>query len=151
MTHTFNCMFHTGSLPSFLCFLHVLYWPLFSFTSFFFFTFRTGPTFFHLHGFYMFRTGPLFSFTGFLQGFKRSISELAVAFGRIIYTFLHGLVKLFTCFCFFFFYNGRYCKSAHNISSPVFTCSSNNACQKRQCKSVFTEHLPVVSKAVNFL
>ena len=85
-------MFHAGSLFSFTCFLHVSY----------------RFAFFHLHVFYMFHTGPHFSFTcfftcflqapffpftWFLQGFKRSISRLRIAFGRIIYTFFTGLSK----------------------------------------------------------
>ena len=117
-------MFHTGPLFSFTCFLHVSY----------------KPPFFHLHGIYMFHKGSLFSFTWFLQGFKHSVSRLFVAFGRIIYKLFTWLSKVL----------GRYCKSVWKILQ-VFTCSSNNHCQTRQCKSVFTEHLHAVLKAVNFL
>ena len=85
-------IFHTG--------------PLSSFTCFFFTCFMQAP-FFHLHAFYMFHTGPLFfiyaflhvsykpffPFTWFLQGFKRSISRLCVALGRIIYIFFKRFSK----------------------------------------------------------
>ena len=40
-----------------------------------------------------FLKAPFFPFTWFLHGFKRSISRLRVAFGRIIYTFFTGLSK----------------------------------------------------------
>ena len=104
---SFTCfffyIFHTGPLSSFTCFftcfmqapffhffLHVSYTSAF-FHLLVFYMFHTGPIF-HLHVFYMFLTCPLFfPFTWFLQGFKRSISRLRVAFGRIIYTFFTGL------------------------------------------------------------
>ena len=99
-------IFHTGPLSSFTCFLHVSCRPPFFiymlFTCFIqvrffficmFFTCFIQAPIFHLHVFYMFLTCPLFPFTWFLQGFKRSISRLRVAFGRIIYTFFTGLSK----------------------------------------------------------
>ena len=70
-------MFHTGPL----------------FFIYMFFTCFIQARIFHLHVFYMFLKAPLFPFTWFLQGFKRSISRLRVAFGRIIYTFFTGLSK----------------------------------------------------------
>ena len=122
-TGFFFYIFHTGCLFSFTCFLFLF---VFLFVCFFFTYFIQDPFlhlhvflhvsykppffiymiftcfiqahFFLLHVFYMFLTGPLFSFTWLLQVFKRSISRLCVAFGRIIYTFLQGLVKPFTCF-----------------------------------------------------
>ena len=74
-------MFHTGPL----FFIYML------------FTCFIQARIFHLHVFHMFLKGPLFSiymvFTWFLHGFKRSISRLRLAFGRIIYTFFTGLSK----------------------------------------------------------
>ena len=102
----FFYIFHTGPLSSFTCFLHVSCRPpffiymlftcfiqvrFFSFTCFLHVSYR--PPFFIYMFFYMFLTCPLFPFTWFLQGFKRSISILRVAFGRIIYTFFTGLSK----------------------------------------------------------
>ena len=75
--HVFFYIFHTGHLSSFTCFLHVSY----------------RPPFFIYMFFICFLHAPFFPFTWFLQGFKRSISRLRVAFSRIIYTFFTGLSK----------------------------------------------------------
>ena len=55
--------------------------------------FHIGPLFFIYMFFTCFLKAPFFPFTWFLHGFKRSISRLRVAFGRIIYTFFTGLSK----------------------------------------------------------
>ena len=105
-SHVFY-MFHAGPLFSFTCFLHVSYTSaFFPFTCFLHVSYR--PPFFIYMFFTCFLHAPFFPFTCFLQGFKRSISRLRVAFGRIIYTFFTGLSKAI----YMFFYNGRYCKSA---------------------------------------
>ena len=124
-------MFHTG--------------PLF-FIYMFFTCFIQAPIF-HLHVFYMFLRCPLFSLTWFLQGFKRSISRLRVAFGRIIYTFFTGLSKAI----YMLFTAEDTVKVRKIIYSFLHVLQIMIVRRKRQCKSVFTEHLHAVSRAVNFL
>ena len=72
----------------FTCFIQVRF---FSFTCFLHVSYR--PAFFIYMFFTCLLKAPFFPFTWFLHGFKRSISRLRVAFGRIIYTFFTGLSK----------------------------------------------------------
>ena len=90
--HMFFTCFMQAPFFSFTCFLHVSYTSaFFSFTCFLHVSYR--PPFFIYMFFTCFLHAPFFPFTWFLQGFKRSISRLRVAFGRIIYTFFTGFSK----------------------------------------------------------